>query len=202
MISGRPSAANASAGSMLVYGEGSVITPRYRTWEGAPSLSFSAEASANNTDDVIKWVVLKPSPIENEMIMGTYSSADKKLYIQTWDGTSWTSNWSTHLNYDGSFRMFDIAYEKNSGDAVVVFGDKNDKTLRYRKRVDGTWDSCRSDYRCTPDDEVNWVRAESRPGSDDIFVATAAKCKIALCAALGRHRQQLGRSDSNHGRGV
>ena len=35
MISARPSAATPSAGSMLVYGEGSVITPRYRTWDGS-----------------------------------------------------------------------------------------------------------------------------------------------------------------------
>ena len=165
-----------SAGSMLVYGEGTVITPRYRTWQGAPTLSFSAEDSANDTDDVIKWVVLKPSPIENEMVLATYSSADKNLYIQTWDGTSWTSNWSTHLNYDGSTRMFDIAYEKGSGDVVVVFGDGNDNTLKYRKRVDGTWDGA-DQLLMTPDNKVNWVRAESRPGSDDIFVATVASSK-------------------------
>ena len=82
------------------------------------------------------------------------------------------------MNYDGSYRMFDIAYEKNSGDAVVVFGDKNSKTLRYRKRVDGTWDSTDQTIGViVPDDEVNWVRAESRPGSDDIFVAMATKAK-------------------------
>ncbi|MGB5745596.1 MAG: C25 family peptidase propeptide domain-containing protein, partial [Desulfobacterales bacterium] len=164
-----------SAGSMLVYGEGSVITPRYRTWDGS---DFSVEVSANDTDDVIKWVVLKPSPIEYEMIMGVYVSATKALYIQTWDGSSWTTNWSTILNYDGSFRMFDIAYEKNSGDAVVVFGDKDSKTLRYRKRFNGTWDSSDTTISAvSPDDEVYWVRAESRPGSDDVFVALSTKNK-------------------------
>jgi uncharacterized repeat protein (TIGR01451 family) len=164
-----------SAGSMLVYGEGSVITPRYRTWDGT---SFSIEASANSTDDVIKWAVLKPSPTEYEMVLATYSSADKNLYVQTWDGSAWTSNWNTHLNYDGNERMFDIAYENNSGDVIVVFGDKNDDTLRCRKRVDGTWDSSNQLVSgIALDNEANWVRAESRPGSDDILVAASTESK-------------------------
>jgi hypothetical protein len=164
-----------TAGSQLVYGEGSVTTPRYRVWDG---MNFGMERSAQTADDTIKWVVLKAAPTADELIMGAYSSADKNLYIQTWDGSSWTSNWSTTLDYDGNYRYFDIAYESVSGDAVVVFGEKSSRSLRYRKRVGGTWDS--SDQTIgvvTPDDEVYWVRAEPRATDDDIFVAFATKNK-------------------------
>jgi hypothetical protein len=167
-IGGRP-----TAGSMLVYGEGNVITPRYRTWDGT---AFSLEGSAPNTDDTISWVVLKASPVANEMILGVYASATKTLFVLTWNGAAWTSNWSTVMDLDASYRGFDIAYERNSGDAVVVFTDLATHTLKYRKRVGGVWDTSNQTIT-TLDDEANWVRAESRPTNDDIFVAAQSNAK-------------------------
>jgi hypothetical protein len=162
-----------SAGSMLAYGEGTVITPRYRTWDGAV---FSGEAPAQDADDVIKWVVLKASPLTNEMILGVYSSATTTLFIQTWNGSVWTANWSTDLNYDGNTRIFDIAYERNSGDAMVVFGNQDNNDLRYRKRVGGTWDDeDQTITAITPDNEPTFVRAESHPSNDNIFVAFSSE---------------------------
>ena len=67
-----------ASGSMLAYGEGTVITPRYRTWSGS---AFSLEGSAPATDDKIMWTVLKASPVANEMILGVYSRG-KYLYIR------------------------------------------------------------------------------------------------------------------------
>ena len=164
-----------ASGSMLAYGEGTVITPRFRTWDGS---TFSAEGSANDTDDTIKWVVLKASPVSVEMILGVYSSATKYLFVQTWNGTSWTSNWSSFLNYDGSKRVFDIAYEKTTGDVVVVFGNNDTNTLCYRKRVGGVWDSAdQTISTITPDTELLWVRAKSRPTNNDIFVAGSSNSK-------------------------
>ena len=145
-----------ASGSMLAYGEGTVITPRYRTWSGS---AFSLEGTAADTDDTIMWTVLKASPVANEMILGAYSSATRTLFIQTWNGTGWTSNWSTFLNYDGATRIFDLAYETNSGDAIVVFGNDTNKDLRYRKRVGGVWDgSDQTISAITPDNEPNFVR--------------------------------------------
>ncbi len=156
-----------SAGSQLVYGQVSVATPRVRTWDG---IGFESETSALSADASIKWVVVKASPLNHETIMGVYSSGTKRLYVQTWNGSSWTADWDTHLNNGGNYRLFDIAYEKNSGDAVVVFGNTNDKKLYYRKRVNGSWDGS-DQLMMTPDNEVYWVRAESRPTNDDIFAA-------------------------------
>jgi hypothetical protein len=157
-----------ASGSLLAYGEGTVITPRYRTWSGS---AFSLEGSAAGADDVIKWTVLKASPVANEMILGVYSSASRYLFIQTWNGSAWTANWSTHLDYDGKTRVFDIAYETLSGDAIVVFGNAATNDLRYRKRVGGVWDgSDQTISSITPDNEPTYVKAKSHPTTDDIFV--------------------------------
>ena len=164
-----------SSGSMLAYGEGTVITPRFRTWSGSV---FSLEGSSLDTDSTIKWTVLKASPVANEMILGVYSSATKYLFIQTWNGIGWTSNWSTYINQNGATRMFDIAYETISGDAIVVFGDGTNKDLRYRKRVGGVWDgSDQTISAITPDNTPYWVKAKSHPTSDHIFVATSASSR-------------------------
>jgi hypothetical protein len=167
----------------LVYGENGAVPaePRYRTWDW---IDMSNEGTAEVAADQTKWVVLKASPLSEEMILAVFSSADKNLYVQTWDGTKWALNWDTSslpdgdLNYDGSYRMFDVAYERNSGDAVVVYGDRNDNTLRYRQRVNGTWGTPH-ELLMTPDNEVVWVKAESRPNSDDIFVGIVTTTKFA-----------------------
>ena len=80
------------------------------------------------------------------MVMGVYSSGLKRLYIQTWDGSNWTTNWDTDLDYDGSTRMFDIAYENNSGDVIVVFGDKNDNTPEIPQTGGRYLGRCRSAF--------------------------------------------------------
>lgn len=157
---------------VLAYGEGTVITPRYRYWDGA---AFGTELTAQSADDVNKWTILKASPVANEMILGVYSSATKALYIQTLSGGTWTANWSTVLGYDGATRVFDIAYERSTGDAIVVFGDTDGK-LYYRKRISGVWDSAdQAIGGITLDNDADWVRAESHPTSDDIFVATSTE---------------------------
>ena len=162
-----------AAGSVLVYGQGNEITPRFRTWDGT---AFSLESTSPDTDDVISWAVLKASPVTYEMILGVYSSQTSTLYIQTWDGTSWGSNWSLSMNLSANYRGFDIAYERNSGDVVVIFCDASTNALKYRKRIDGVWDASAQSIT-TLDDDANWVRAESRPGSDDIFVAAQSNAK-------------------------
>ncbi|MDA2912121.1 hypothetical protein MYX04_14475, partial [Nitrospiraceae bacterium AH_259_D15_M11_P09] len=101
--------------------------------------------------------------------MGVLASTNI-LYIQTWDGSSWTSNWNTSSLSQSAFRNFDIAYESSSGDAIVVFGDGTSQ-LKFRKRVSGTWDSSDQNAGTALDNKPLWVRAESRPTNDDVFAA-------------------------------
>jgi hypothetical protein len=156
---------------VLAYGEGTVITPRYQYWDGT---AFGAELTAQSAAATINWTVLKASPVANEMILGVYSTATKALYIQTLSGGTWTANWSSVLGYGGATRVFDIAYERNTGDVIVVFGN-NAGGLYYRKRVGGVWDSADQPIGAiTMDKKADWVRAKSHPANDDIFVATVS----------------------------
>ena len=158
-----PSGPSAGDPGLVSYGEGSITTPRYRTWNGT---EFSTEASAATAAATIQWIVVRASPTDaNEKVMGLVSS-DNNLYIQTWNGSTWTANWSTSLG-TSTTRRFDIAYEQNSGDALVVF-HTGGTTLQYRKRVAGTWDSTNQNTGISHS-SVLWVKIEPKPGSDDIF---------------------------------
>lgn len=148
------------------YGEGSQAAPRNAAWDTS---TFGAESNAANAAATIEWVVVKASPLSSADVIMAVLSSDSSLYVQTWDGSSWTANWNTALGGSVS-RRFDVAFEQGSGDALVVFGDGSSQ-LKYRKRVSGTWDSSNQNAGTTLGSFPYWVRAESRPTNDDIFVA-------------------------------
>lgn len=120
----------------IVYGEGTVTTPRTRTWTQATA-SWGSESSGPAAAATIRHVVTKASPKKNEVITGIQTTGGV-LYIQRWNGTSWSSEWNVTVG-NGNVPRFDIAYEKNSGEALIVYGGNVATTneLRYR-RWDGT----------------------------------------------------------------
>ena len=141
--------------------------PRVRAWDGS---SFGPEGSAQAVDKTPEFIVIKASPTTDEMIMGTLSSANSELHIQTRDSSgTWTWNWSTVVDYNG-YRNFDIAYEQSSGDAIVVFGSSPSKDVKYRRRTGGTWDSSDQTLFTPGGSSGNWVRLEANPTNDDIFL--------------------------------
>ncbi len=152
---------------LAVYGEGSVANPRYREWD---SRFFGPEGSANPAASTINWVVVASSPSSPEKVVGILSS-DSFLYVQTWNGAVWASNWNTNLGRDQT-RGFDIAYEEQSGDVVVAFGD-NTAQLRYRKRVAGTWDGANGNAGTPLADVPYYVRLTPNPTNNDIMTAVA-----------------------------
>ena len=162
---GQPVAAAANP-DQIVYGVGTEKTPHYRLWNGT---GYGDSAPAQTANDTVRWVVIKSSPTADEMVMGVLSSRNKELHVQTWNGSTWVSNWSSTTKSE-SFRSFDIAYEQDTGDVLVVFGDTNNN-LKYRKRTGGTWDSADQTVLAL-DDVANYVRLESPPTGDDLFVAT------------------------------
>lgn len=164
-----PVAADTNPGEVM-YAQSAQSAPRYRTWDGS---SFGSESNAQTTATDIHWIVAKPSTVGDEIIMGVIAT-NGTLYIQTWDGSSWTSNWNTNIAV-ATFRRCDIAYERTSGDAVVVFGDDG-TTLMYRKRVSGTWDSTDQTLG-TLNDKPNWIRLGQRPTNDDLFVGVLSASK-------------------------
>jgi hypothetical protein len=152
------------AHGIVVYGENGAANPRYREWNG---VSFGAEGSTPAVPGAEQWVVVASSPLAPEKVVGILSD-DNRLYIQTWSGAVWTPNWNVAMGGSNS-RRFDIAYEGQSGDVVVVFGDGTNQ-LRYRRRIGGTWDGVNLNAGTPLPSFPRWVRTAPRPTNDDVFI--------------------------------
>ena len=161
----------ATAG-MIAYGEGIVTAPRYRLWTGA---AWGNEQSANDVGGVTNMVVLRSARTKDEKILGVLDTSGH-INVQVWNGSAWgtvlevtTAIGTTNDDYRG----FDIAYEDSSGDAIIVYQNNVDDPL-YRVWNGNTWsDAATLDL---PTDGIPvWIRMASKPGSDEIIVATLDK---------------------------
>ena len=156
---------------MCAYYDGnSASVPRYRQRGGS---GWSDETDANNVGGCIDWIVLQSCPTRNETIMGTLDT-DRDLNIQIWDGSGWgaVQEFSWIANYDRR-RAFDIAYEQNSGDAVVVYrnSDINKSVPRYQVWDGLAWGAEGAVNATTLSNVwIQWVRLVAKPNTDEILL--------------------------------
>ena len=135
-----PSQANALStevgDGILTYGQQSNIFPQWRTYNqssnsfGSPSSTVTGEAARN--------VTTKTSPIKQEAISG-YVSSTNVLHVMCYNGTSWTEDWTVTVGGGGGQARFDVAYEKTTGDAMVVYSRNTPTTdeMAYRTKPGG-----------------------------------------------------------------
>lgn len=119
----------------IVYGEGTVTTPQTRTWTG----SWSAQGGTAAAAATIRHVITKAAPTRDEMLVGIQTTGGV-LYIQRWNGTAWSNEWNVTVG-DGNLPRFDIAYERSTGDAMVVYSRNTGTTneMAYNIWNGSTW---------------------------------------------------------------
>lgn len=87
------SAAAASAATTdgrKFYGASGNATPQSRIWDhGLGAWGSPAGTAAANT--VIRWSVNQASPMRLENIAGALTTTGNTLYVQRWNGSSWSS---------------------------------------------------------------------------------------------------------------
>jgi hypothetical protein len=155
--------------ALVAYGEGTTQTPRYRIWNGAV---WSAEQSAQNVGGTIQWVVTRAGTQRNEYVLGT-QDASSDVNVQVYDGDAGT--WDDLLQVTGTIsdttgKGFDIAYETQSGDAVVVYCD-GDADPSYRVWDGSNWSGAASINLATTAD-CEWVAMASDPTSDELIMVS------------------------------
>ena len=161
-----------------MYGRTGSSIPRFNVYSNA-SNTFSA-----NSDTVAgapgRNFVIKTSPTKQEAIAAYVDSST--LRILCFDGTTWTNEWSVTVGGTGTTRRFDIAYEYQSGDAIVLYStDAGTGELDYQTKSgslgcgSANWvDQTAFDSPGT-NGVVTWVKlsADSRASSDVIAAAWA-----------------------------
>ncbi|MEM4367825.1 MAG: hypothetical protein QXO21_02255, partial [Candidatus Anstonellales archaeon] len=123
---------------------------QYTIWD---STSWSTPQQLNfDTSDnplgnyQVRWIKLASKSNSNEIVMVVSDASNPNIGTAVWNGTNWTINTTpltTNTGVSSQFRPFDVAYEQNSGYAVVVYGDADyTGTPRYvRYHTSSGWSS-------------------------------------------------------------
>lgn len=161
-----------SNGAMLAYGEQSGAVAKYRKWNGN---LWGLEEDSNAISGTIQWVVLKSSPIRNEKVLGVLSS-NGDLYVSVWNGDeqTWTpplevANVGTTLDY---YRVFDIAYEQNSGRALIVYNPSSTGYKPFFRIWNGSAWSSPQEIQMSSTAVIYWIKLASKPRSNEIAMIT------------------------------
>ena len=125
-----------SLAGLLIYGDGSNI-PKYRDFNQFTN-TFSAQTQTFVATVGPTWLI-RTAPNSHIALAGYYDVTGT-LTIMCFNGTTWNQEWSGASGGVGNRHRFDIAFEKTTGDAMVVFskGQHNLGQLGYRTKVGGT----------------------------------------------------------------
>lgn len=118
--------------NVLIYGDGSNV-PKYRSYNKVTDL-LSAETGTFVATVGPTWIV-RTAPNRHIAFAGYYDSTGT-LTIMCFDGASWNEEFRAPSGGVGNRHRFDIAYEKTTGDALVVYskGEHVFSQLGYRTK--------------------------------------------------------------------
>ena len=133
---------------------------------------FQAAAAARNSFKRLptnaEWTVAALGTPDGIPDNGSTTSLD----LLRWNGSAWSLDWNsvTIAPPQAGKRGFDITYEQNSGDAMVVYSN-NTSTPRYRTRTAGIWSAETALPSAPLSGVVQWVQLAARPGTNEIGLA-------------------------------
>jgi hypothetical protein len=156
----------------------------YRIWTGtawspAPPTAGSDMDVVGDTPDDSRWFVEKTSPKTAEKLVAAYDNSSapvagtERIWIYRWNGTTWIEDFFLDINTnDVETRPVDIAYEEESGNALLVYSDTTNQ-LKYRTKPNlgegASWTATGS-AGTGLDSRKRWVKAKPQFNSDNILV--------------------------------
>ncbi|MGB9743192.1 MAG: hypothetical protein ACPLW9_00520 [Minisyncoccales bacterium] len=180
----------ANGDGLILYGISGNTTPQWRTYNGGTN-SFGAETGTVSGATGLNFVV-RTSPTKQEAIAG-YVNSSGVLQVMCYDGTSWTNEWSVTVGGTGTTRRFDIAYETNSGDVMVLYSTNAATTneLAYRTKAGSTgcgtanWSAATNLDPIRTSGVVQWVEmAWDRRSTSNLITAIWADANADLSAMV------------------
>ena len=128
---------------MFTYGKGfGDAKVYYRIWNGSSltvEASMTAPSASYGSSDYPNYTTLASDPNSNSLVLGvtTADATTPKTWLNRWDGASWgTSVTGTVTAVSNKFPGVAVAFERNSGDALAVFGNEGSTWVYYK-----TWTS-------------------------------------------------------------
>lgn len=162
----KASVASSPKGPIMVAYSKTTSTPFYRLWDGS---SWGAEGSALAVGGTVNYVVAKSSATRNEAVLGTQDSSGA-IYFQVWNGTSWGNKTQVGTGSTAT-RSFDIAYEKTTGRALIVYSPTATSADFAYRVWDGSTLSSPITITAPPTTgAIQWIELDQNPlaGSNEI----------------------------------
>ena len=172
---------------IFIYGNG-ILEPLFRLYNSIINAFQSAATISSGSAG--STYVLRTSPTRREAIAG-YVTAAGVLQILCYDGTSWSNEWSVTVGGTATTRRFDIAYETNTGDAMVLYSRNTGTTneLEYRTKAgslgcgSANWAAATNLDPVRTTGVVHWVKmAWDRRASSNLITAIWADANADLSA--------------------
>jgi hypothetical protein len=116
-------------------------------------------------------VEVEGCPIRKEVIAGVIDDNDD-INLSVWRGPGWGNQKTFTLLADKNFKCFDIAYESQSGNALVVGREGTGTPLLYNIWDGSQWTFSSPQVAFSlPGGEVHDVVMTSQPGGNEILIA-------------------------------
>lgn len=178
-------------GGIIVYGD-ATTTPKTRSYDVATNI-FSAQFPTIAGASGLSFQI-KTSPTRLEAIAGYVTSeAINNLHIMCYNGTSWANEWTATVGGTGTTRRFDIAYETNTGNVIVLYSTNAGTTneLAYRTKAgtktcgSSNWSSATNFDPVRTSGIVQWVKlASDRRSTSNLIAALWADAASDLSGAI------------------
>ena len=167
-----------SAGDgVLLYGRAGSSAPQFRNYYSASNAFSPVQATLSGVSGSLFVIKTDPLTTKQEAVAGYV--ANGTLHVLCSDGANWEEEWTQYVGGDASTRRFDIAYESNSGDAVVLYSHNASGSSQLGYRVKSGAAGCgpagwSADASLSPLNTagiVQWVKLASDPRADQNDIA-------------------------------
>ncbi|MGQ0605987.1 MAG: LamG-like jellyroll fold domain-containing protein, partial [Candidatus Nitrosotenuis sp.] len=174
-----------NVGGILVYTDATAGTPKYRIYNNTATTKWGSEQSAASTGvSNIDSLMIKAATTRDEFILVARTADVITVQINGTHGSAGTRCWGDGTTCGSVLTLataasavdsqaFDVAYETNSGDAIVVYTTNTDTNRPHYRIWNGTgWtaDAAISQTRLTGG-TLEWIKLAPDLQSDKIALA-------------------------------
>lgn len=168
-----------SGDALVVYSDGFGV-PKYRVRRGGAWQTERSVPLPANTDCAmgcaVEWVELVPNPDTDDVALA-WSDSNANLSVAVWNGEAWRAG-STHmlevelernrLSNRVHNRSFDLAWERQTGELLAVWGRNNSNDVWYSSYFPATEQWLPAASRRVVNGAAHHVDLASDPSSDRI----------------------------------
>ena len=182
---------HASGDGVLLYGQSGNSTPQFRDYVSG-SNSFSAvRPTISGAAGKLYTIRTNPLTTKQEAVAAYVSNGT--LRVLCTDGANWYEEWTQTVGGADATRRFDIAFETNSGDAIILYsrGVSGTNELGYRTKPgaagcgSANWSAAQTLDPVRTSGAVQWVKmASDRRADYDNIAAVWADANSDLSAMV------------------